>query len=163
MRNLTPFAILFLLLLLTARVDAQTFSASQLTNDGERSFQVLLQASAFENDELGLARDSSQLVNAYRVLRKERYADAAFKRLLETATTAGQLYGLCGIYYTDYDFFLTVVNKYAERTDYVYTRFGPGPQRGRAVADLVKSTAPNVVRLSSPKESIMDWGARNPM
>jgi hypothetical protein len=161
MRNLTTFAIVFLLLLLTARVNAQKFSASQLTSDGERSYEVLLRAAAFENDELGFARDSSQLVNAYRVLLKERHADAVFKSLLEKATPPGQLYGLCGIYYTDHDLFLTVVNKYAEQTDYINARLGPTGRRMR-VADLVKSTAPNVVRLSGPKESIADWAARNP-
>ena len=93
-RNLTSFAILFLLLLLTARVNAQTFSPSQLTRDGERSYQVLLLALEFQDDEIGFSHDSSRLVNAYRVLLKERYADAAFKSLLDKATPAGQLYAL---------------------------------------------------------------------
>ena len=161
LRNLTSLAILFLLLLLTARVDAQTFSPSQLTSDGERSYQVLLLALEFEDDEIGIAQDSSQLVNAYRVLLKERYADAAFKSLLAKATPAGQLYALCGVYYTDHDFFRTVVERYAARTDYVKTQLGC-IGRSMRVADLVKSTAPNVIRFSSPKQSIADWATSNP-
>ena len=162
MRKLTFVPILFLLLLLTARVGAQTFSPSPLTSEGESSYQVLLLAPEFENDELGYARDSSKLVNAYRVLLKERYADVAFKSLLLKATLAGQLYGLCGVYYTDHFFFGIVVEKYAELNDGVKTQFGTGPSRSMRVADLVKSTAPNVMRLSSPRQSLADWATSNP-
>jgi hypothetical protein len=162
MRNLTSFAILFVLLLLTARVNAQTFSPSQLSSDGERSYQILLLALEFEDDEIGFAQDSSKLVNAYRVLLKERDADAAFKSLLDKATPAGQLYALCGVYYTDHDFFRTVVEKYAERTNFVKTHLGCCMFRPMRLADLVKSTAPNVLRLSSPKQSLAEWATSNP-
>jgi hypothetical protein len=63
------------------------------------------------------------LVKAYRELLKRPQSDIAFKSLLKEATLPGQLYALCGVYYTDHSFFLTVIEEYKNRSDYVRTLF----------------------------------------
>ena len=160
-RFLSLIISLLFILCLRASVNAQAFAVSQLSPDGQKSYEVLLTAPEFEDDAIGYALDSSELVNAYRVLLKEPRADGAFKSLLEKATTAGQLYALCGLYYTDNRFFLTAVEKHAQSTDFVHTQLGcvGGMMR---VSALIKANTRNVVRLSTPKESIADWRARNP-
>jgi hypothetical protein len=161
LQRLLPLAsALMLLLPIGASVKAQAFSTSQLSPEGQHSYQVLLSAPQFEDDAIGYALDSSKLVVAYRVLIKEPYADAAFKSLLASATPVGQLYALCGVYYTDNQFFLTAVERHAERTEFVRTQFGCIGSTMR-VSALVRTNAPNVVRLS-PKQSIADWEAKNP-
>jgi hypothetical protein len=162
LQRLLPLTITLLFLLpMSASVKAQGFSSLQLSPDGQHSYQVLLTAPQFEDDAIGYAAQPSRLVAAYRILLKEPSADAAFKSLLESATPAGQLYALCGVYYTDNQFFLTTVEKHAERTDFVHAQFGciGGTMR---VSALVKTNAPNVVRLSTPKQSIADWQSKNP-
>ncbi len=141
----------------------QQFSTLQLTTEGQKAYQVLLTASQFEDDAddvIACAAQPSQLAEGYRILLKEPSADGAFKSLLERATPAGQLYALCGIYYSDYPFFLAVVEKHTERTDYVNTRIGCIVGRMR-LSDIVKLDALNTVRLTSPKESFVEWTNRN--
>jgi hypothetical protein len=141
----------------------QQFSTLQLSSEGQKAYQVLLTANRFEDDAddvIACAAQPSKLVEGYRILLKEPSADRAFKNLLERATPAGQLYALCGIYYSDHPFFLAVLEKHTERTDYVNTQFGCIGGRMR-VSDIVKlDDAPDVVRLTS-QESIFEWMNRN--
>jgi hypothetical protein len=144
-----------------ASASVQSFSVPKLGDDGQKAYQVLLIAEQFEGEVIGYAAEPSKIVEAYRVLLKEAYADAAFKSLLEKATPAGQLYALCGVYYTDHAFFLSVVEKHVERSDRVHTQFGC-IGGSMLASELVKAKAPNAVRLSSPKQSITEWGNNNP-
>jgi hypothetical protein len=155
--------ILFSLFPLRVLAGFQQFSTPQLTTEGQKAYQVLLTASRFEDDAddvIACAAQPSKLVEGYRILLKEPSADRAFKNLLERATPAGQLYALCGIYYSDHPFFLAVLRKHTERTDYVSTQFGCVRGRMR-VSDIVKlDDAPDVVRLTS-QESIFEWMNHN--
>jgi hypothetical protein len=141
----------------------QQISTLQLSGDGQKAYHVLLTASQFEDgadDVIACAVQPSRLIAGYRTLLKEPSADAAFKSLLDHATPAGQLYALCGVYYSDHPFFLAVLRKHTERTDYVSTQFGCVRGRMR-VSDIVKlDDAPDVVRLTS-QESIFEWMNRN--
>ena len=116
----------FLIALLQASsmASTQSFSLTQLSQEGQAAYQTLLAAKQFEADAIGYAAQPSNLVAAYRSLLKEAPADGAFKALLDRATPAGQLYALCGIYWTDRAFFLSVVDKHRSRSDYVKTQFG---------------------------------------
>ena len=71
-----------------------------------------------------------------------------------------QLYALCGVYYTDHSFFLTVIEEYKNRSDYVGTLFGciGGDM---PVSEIAESKAQNVVRLSSPEQTISEWLTNN--
>ena len=83
-----------------------------LSETGQAAYQTLLLADQFEDNFIGMAAQPSKLTLAYRKLLKETEADSAFKSLLNQATFAGQLYALCGLYFTDHQFFLTVIEKY---------------------------------------------------
>ena len=132
----------------------------QLNDEGKKAYDTLVVAKRFEDEFIGFAAQPSVLVKAYRELLKQPQADVAFKSLLKEATLPGQLYALCGIYYTDHSFFLTVIEEYKNKSDYVGTLFGclGGDM---PVSEIVESKAPNVVRLSSPKQTISEWLTKN--
>jgi hypothetical protein len=134
----------------------QSFSANQLNNEGKKAYDTLVVAKRFEGGAIGIDGHDSMLVKAYRELLKQPQADVAFKSLLKEATLPGQLYALCGVYYTDHSFFLTVIEEYKNRGDHVEVMFGC-LGGGMPVSEIVESKAPNVVRLSSPKQWISKW------
>jgi hypothetical protein len=155
-------AVFALLSLLSTPISAvtQSFSANQLNNEGKKAYDTLVVAKRFEDVAIGYAGDLSVLVKAFRELLKQPQADVAFKSLLKEATLPGQLYALCGVYYTDHSFFLTVIKDYKNRSDYVMTLFGC-LGGDIPVSEIVESKAPNVVRLSSPKQTISEWLRKN--
>jgi hypothetical protein len=120
----------------------------------------LIVAKRFEDEFIGYAAQPSVLVHAYRELLKQPQADVAFKNLLKEATLPGRLYALCGVYYTDHSFFLTVIEEYKNSSDYVGIMFGC-LGGNIPVSEIVESKAPNVVRLSSPKQPISEWLSKN--
>jgi hypothetical protein len=134
----------------------QSFSANQLNNEGKKAYDTLVVAKRFEGVAIGIDGHDSELVKAYRELLKQPLADEAFKSLLKKATLPGQLYALCGVYYTDHSFFLTVIEEYKNRGDYVEVMFGCLGGR-MPVSEIVESKAPNVFRPSSPKQLISKW------
>ena len=97
-----------------------------------------------------------KLVAAYRVLLEEEKRVEALKLLLEKATIAGQLYALSGLYDTDYNFFLSAVEKYKVSDQSVYT-FSGCLIREKQVREIVFLDNPNTVRLSSPTQSFEEW------
>jgi hypothetical protein len=148
--------LLLLLLPVTIMAGTQSLPTPQLSPEGQKAYEALLVTEQFEDLAVSSGGKLSELVQAYRVLLKEKDADAAFKALLERATPAGQLYALCGIYYTDHDFFLTVVEKHKVRSDYVRTMFGCIVSKIR-VSSIVEVKGPNVVRLSRPDQELDEW------
>jgi hypothetical protein len=138
----------------------QSFSTNQLNDEGKKAYDTLAVAKRFEDVAIGFAGAPSMLVKAYRELLKQPQADVAFKSLLKEATLPGQLYALCGVYYTDHSFFLTVIEEYKNRSDYVGTLFGD-VGGDMPASEIVESKAPNVVRLSSPKQTISEWLRKN--
>jgi hypothetical protein len=138
----------------------QSFSANQLNDEGKKAYDILVVAKRFEGEFIGYDEYPSELVKAYRELLKQPQADVAFKSLLKEATLPGQLYALCGVYYTDHSFFLTVIEEYKNRRDYVMTLFGCIGGYIR-VSKIVESKEPYVVSLSSPKQTISEWLRKN--
>jgi hypothetical protein len=116
----------------------------------------LVVAERFEDKFIVEGRHPSVLVEAYLKLLKQPQADVAFKSLLKEATLPGQLYALCGVYYTDHSFFLTVIEEYKNRSDYVMITFG-SIGGVMPVSRIVEVKAPDVVRLLSPKQTIREW------
>lgn len=100
------------------------FSISDLSVEGQRAYQSLLTAQKFEEEYLYEDAVPSQLVLAFYKLSKEPLADKAFKHLLKEATLAGQLYALCGLYFTDRDFFTKAVEKYRNSDETVENMSG---------------------------------------
>jgi hypothetical protein len=156
-------AVFVLLSLLPTPISAvtQSFSANQLNNEGKKAYDTLVVAKRFEDVAIGADGHLSVLVKAYRELLKQPQADVAFKSLLKEATLPGQLYALCGVYYTDHSFFLTVIEEYKKRSDYVMTKMGCIVFHKMPVSKIIESKAPNIVRLSSPKQTISEWLRKN--
>lgn len=96
------------------------------------------------------------VVAAFRQMFREPDADAAFKSLLNSATTAGKLYALCGIYYTDPAYFEKAVSRFLHSNQQVQTYFGCMVSSER-VADIVQKSGPHVVRLKNRKQTIQEW------
>lgn len=132
-----------------------------LSEKGQAAFQTLLLAEQFEDNFIGVAAQPSKLVAAYRALLKEPEADMAFKNLLDQATLAGQLYALCGIYFTDHPFFLSVLGKYQNREDTVRVQFGC-LCLGMSFREILETRSPGAVRLSEPAQSLEKWQQEHP-
>ena len=141
---------------ISALAQDKSFSETQLTEKGQKAFQTLRTASMFEATRIGRELQLSKLVAAYRVLLEEEKRVEALKLLLEKATIAGQLYALSGLYDTDYNFFLSAVEKYKVSDESVNTISGC-IGRWKKVREIVFLDNPNTVRLSSPTQSFEEW------
>jgi hypothetical protein len=110
-------------------------------------------AERFEDKAIGIAGRPSELVEAYCVLLKDSLADDAFKSLVMKATLPGQLYALCGLYFTDQIFFRSVVEKYRHSDESVNTLFGciGGIM---PVSMLVESKKPIIIDPTHPEQSL---------
>lgn len=124
-----------------------------LTDDGSKAFDTLLTSTQFEDRVIGVAGEPSKLVKAYNVLLKEMAADAAFKELLARATLPGQLYALCGLFFTDNSFFQRSVEKYRHSESTVSTQFGCIVSTWK-VSDLVETRKPIIIDIHRPEESL---------
>ena len=160
MRKPILFLSLVLLLFPLHSVHSQV-RLTLLTPAGKDAYQSLLTAPRFEDDAIGFAAVPSKLVGALNVLLQEPNGDAAFKSLLLKAKPAGQLYALCGLYFTDYDAFKAGVEDRKFRLDFVVTQFGCIGSRRKA-SDIIALNDPKVVRLSSNKQSLDEWQKQHP-
>lgn len=134
----------------------KSFSETHLTAEGQKAYQTLLTAERFEDTYVGYAGSLSKFVAAYRILLGEEKQVEAFKKLIDNATIAGQLYALCGLYDTDYNFFLSVVGKYKASKESVETISGCIVTTDH-VGDIIFLDKPNTIRLSSPTQSFDEW------
>ena len=141
---------------ISALAQDKSFSETQLTEKGQKAFQTLLSAFRFEATHVGRANQLSKLVAAYRVLLEEEKRVEALKLLLEKATIAGQLYALSGLFDTDYNFFLSAVEKYKVSDESVETISGCIGNY-KKVREIVFLDNPNTVRLSSSTQSFDEW------
>lgn len=147
--------LLILFLQLESAANTQSFSEVQLSVEGQKAYRTILAAERFEDKAIGYGAVRSKLVEAYCVLLKEPAADAAFKSLLEHATLPGQLYALCGLYFTDPNSFRSAAEKFRhseERADTLSGCIGGL----RAVSTLVESKKPIMIDPNHPEQSLHD-------
>lgn len=146
---------IFSLLLFVATAHSQT-AELKLSAIGQQAYETLLVAKQFEGDALGYSGSPSKLVEAYNVLLKESSGDTAFKLLLEKATLPGQLYALCGLWFTDNAFFRKAVENYRHSDKWVGTQFGCIIM-GSSVAELIETENPAIIDINFPKESLDEY------
>jgi hypothetical protein len=156
----TMEVLLCLFFLLATKVSIVSQPSNPLNDEGKKAYDILVIAEQFEDAFIGEAGHPSKLVKAYRELLKQPQSDVVFKRLLKEATLAGQLYALCGIYFTDHIFFLSMVEGYKNKRDYVETQSGCIISR-LPVREIVEIKAPNVVRLAQLEQPIDEWRRAN--
>ena len=169
-KNAFRVVVLLLLLLPATAARAQSFSEAQLSAEGQKAYQALLTATRFEDVAIGYAGKRSKLVEAYNILLTEPAADASFKNLLERARLPGQLYALCGLYFTNHDFFRSVVEKYRKSEEEVDTLSGC-IGGFRPVSSLIEAQKPIRIDTNNPEQSLtahletntrelIDWNTR---
>jgi hypothetical protein len=136
-------------------------SSQNLSEAGEKAFATLAAAAQFEEPFIGIGASPSGLVAACRALSAEPGADSAFKALLGEATPAGQLYALCGLYFTDHAFFLEKAAACRNRTDSILMQSGC-LGFGQPMSAIIENTSPKAIRLSGPDDSLIEWGREHP-
>jgi hypothetical protein len=131
------------------------FDLNKLSETGKNAYNTLLNAQSFESTHIGAAGSFSKLAESLGILQKEKNADEALKALLKNATLPGQLYALCGIFYTDYDFFAKEVENYKSNQELIQDVSGCMISQ-RKVAEIVESKNPKVA-IIKPAETLEDF------
>ncbi len=132
-----------------------------LSAQGVKAYDIVRTTDTFSSAHVGFAGTTPAVVWAFRDLLAETNADAAFKSLLQEATLPGQLYALCGLWFTDQAEFKKQVARYRAMPGKVKTMVGCSVGDD-ALADLVQSTHPKAIRLRGPDDTLKAWWARNP-
>lgn len=114
----------------------------------------LLGTDRFMGDPVGDAGAPSWQVSAFRMLLECPYAKEGFKDLLARGSLPGQLYGLCGLYFTDHEAFRVAVESYAVMDEGIYACLSGCIIDRVPVRQIVWVDGPGVVRLTGPEESI---------
>lgn len=133
----------------------------ELSGEGTKAYEVVKKAERFTNAAVGYAGETPGAVRAFRELLAEKNADAAFKALIQEATLPGQLYALCGLWYTDPAAFKVQVARYRTKPGKVATMIGCIVDEDD-IAELVESKHPRAIRLLGPGDTMKAWWARNP-
>lgn len=135
------------------------FDLGKLSESGRGAYERLLKAETFEQGHVGYAGTLSSFVEDLNALLQEKAADEAFKSLLAQATPAGRLYALCGVYHTDYEFFLKETEKYKTSNESVQAMSGCEIFTEK-VAKIVASDSP-IVAIINPSQTFEKWSENN--
>ncbi len=130
----------------------------ELGGAAARAYGTVKAATTFSSTHVGAAGLTPEVIGAFRTLLGDAKADAAFKSLLEEATPVGQLYALCGLWYTDPAAFRDAAEKLKKRGTEVPTLQGCMMSKEKMSA-IIESKESGAVRLKSNKESVKDWMA----
>jgi hypothetical protein len=120
------------------------------------AYATIKEEKTFCSTMVGAGGAVPKVVAAFRTLLWDAQADAAFKSLLTEAKPAGQLYALCGLWFTDPVAFKEAAENLGKSGDQVDTLIGCIGTRKR-VADIVESKDPGAVRLKDNKQSVKQW------
>lgn len=137
------------------QTNAEKFDVARLSPDGQKAYQKLLGAERFEEGLVGFAAQLSDYVTSFNKLLDEKAADSAFKSLLANASTAGKLYALSGLYYTDHKLFKTEIEKFRRSEDALPTMSGCLIFT-KKVSEIVESKQQNVA-IIAPDETFENW------
>lgn len=95
-------------------------------------------------------------IEAFQRVIEDPGADAAFNYLIREGNPAGQLYGLCGLYFTNPRRFSAQVEKLREDAEIVFT-MEANAARYLDVEEVLVSRLPTVVRIPSPGLPPEEW------
>jgi len=129
--------------------------------DQVKAYAMVKTAERFLSSAVGYAGSTPNVVWSFRDLLVEKNADAAFKSLIQEATVPGQLYGLCGLWFTDQAEFKKQVARYRDMPGKVKTMIGCIITEDE-IAELVVSKYSPAIRLLGPEDTMKAWWARNP-
>ncbi|MEM7232814.1 MAG: HEAT repeat domain-containing protein [Planctomycetota bacterium] len=126
-------------------------------------FYQLLQADSFYVPSYDSKLDCSKVtpvaeVLAFRSLLEHKDAAAAFSELLEEATIEGQLFALCGLYFSDHVAFRDAASVYRRRSDsFIERGWGCGMSGSVIVGERVDYPY-DPVRLDFQGQTLGEWG-----
>jgi hypothetical protein len=143
-------------ILVVSSVCSLTAAPPDLTGSAREAYVTLRDAATFSSGRVGAAGILPKEVYAFRTLKEDSMADAAFKSLLKEAKPAGQLYALCGLWFTDPVAFKTEAEKLKRANSEVDTLAGCVGMKSH-MADIIESKIPGAVRLKNNKDSVKEW------
>lgn len=149
-----------LIFLLLVTLSACSISRPSLSDQGSKAYRMLKKTDKFYDYAVGYGGDTPEVVHAFQALLKESNADAAFKSLLKDATLPGQLYALCGLWFTDPAELKLHVERYRSLKTRVPTMMGCIVAED-SVSELVECKHPGTVHLRGPQDSLKEWWKRN--
>lgn len=135
--------------------------ALALPLDREESEWILLNTLVFADVGVNAQGETSLQAQAFGVLLRDPDADRIFKAALSEAYLAGQLYALCGIYFTDNSLFEEMLPQYASRRESVTTHIGCIRSQ-QETREIVRQADELVVELRDADDTICDWVNRTP-
>ena len=113
--------------------------ASLLRSQADQGLATLMTTQEFASTHVGYAGTLSRQAEAFEHVLASSQSAVLVSDLVEHGTTAGQLYGLMGLYLTDPEAFEREVPRFAASEEYVMTQFGCIGMEER-VRDLVAGT-----------------------
>ena len=122
------------------------------------AMEVLRHATDFESVHVGIGGWLSTNVVAFRVILSHRRAAELFPELYATATPAGKLYALCGLYFTDPAAFAREVPRMAADRSPVTTFNGCIRNSGDVVGDVVRAPFPGRMQIGKG-QTLAAWFA----
>lgn len=138
-----------------------TSDDSQLTLPSrERSINVLTNTNVFAGTAVGEGAEPSEEALAFARIFNQEDADALFKQLLKQGTLAGQLYALCGLYFSDQPVFQSAVTSLKD-SKYEVDLYWGCLRWSRPASELAQSSSPAAVRLSDADDNTAAWFDRN--
>ena len=124
--------------------------------EAQKAYALLKEVNVFSSTSVGVAGTTPESVSAFRTLLAGPHASTCFKTLLEEATTAGQLYALCGLWFTDPAAFKAGIEKHRRSDAQVETLEGCIASR-QPVREVIESKATGAVRLRDNQQTIRQW------
>ena len=131
------------------------FNAENLSPNGRLAYEKLRTNHGFEEPLYTEGEELPEGIRSFNILADEELADEAFKSLLGEATMAGQLYALCGLYYTDNEFFRQAVERYRDDETLVVRVSREFNVWGK-VSKIIELTEGNIA-IIPPDETLQDW------
>jgi hypothetical protein len=118
-------------------IPALASQSQDLTPREQEAFRYLQRADILQLPYVNIGGARPGGFAAMTILKRSRDADAAFKELVRSGTTAGKLYGLIGVYRTDRDFFESHVRPLATSSEVVGVLVGcvVEPERVSSIVD----------------------------
>lgn len=157
-RIVAPLVVVLLVLPVASQSWDGTRDTLRLTLREHDAFEYLRTADDLEMPAVGIGGSPSYGFIAMRIVARSKQPDAAFKELLRTGSTAGQLYALIGLRRTDRFFFESVFRAYANRTDDIGVFSGCVP-RVEPIGPIVRAV--NALQLPEGM-TLAQWATRHP-
>ena len=121
--------------------------------------ELLRGTGQFADTAIGVAGITPDQLHAWHTIMDSPDADSVLKGLLEEASVAGQLYALCGLYFTDPPYFVERIEPYRTMDVSINVAFGCMLDE-MPVKDIVEQR--DGCRLTGPDQSLTDWSLANP-